>query len=112
MEPPFFEERSHRRTTVERKWNIEHTGALNFFSDNFENILPPPLFEMILQKKKVGLKEFSQAFGITMKEMVEVLQQAPHPFYIDPETLVFTVGSHFMAKSIREKFVLKDNATY
>ena len=51
MEPPFFEEWSHRRMTVERKWNIEHTGALNFFSDNFENILPPPLFEMILQKK-------------------------------------------------------------
>ena len=63
---------------------------------------------MILQTK-VGLKEFTQAFGITMKETVEVLQQALHPFYIDPETLVVKVGSHFMAKSI--KFALKDNAT-
>ena len=44
-----------------------------------------------------------------MKEMVEVLQQALHPFYIDPETLVVKVDSHFMAKSI--KFALKDNAT-
>ena len=54
---------------ADKKKEIKHTGALNFFSDNFENILSPPLFEMILQKK-VGLKEFSQAFGITMKEMV------------------------------------------
>lgn len=79
---------------ADKKKEIEHTGALNFFSDNFENIPPPPLLEMILQTK-VGLKEFSQAFGITMKEMVEVLQQALHPFYIDPETLVVKVGSHF-----------------
>ena len=56
------------------------------------------------------MEEFSKAFGITMKQMVEVfLQRAPHPFYIDPETLVVTVLSHFMEKAIREKFALKDN---
>ena len=87
---------------------IEHTGALNFFLENFAKIPRPQLFKMVLENKEVGLKEFSQAFKITMKKMVQVLQEAPHPFHIDPETLVVTVGSHFMAKSIRQKIGLKD----
>ena len=42
----------------------------------------------------MSLKEFSEAFDITMMKMVEVfLQRTPHPFYIDPKTLVITVGS-------------------
>ena len=58
----------------------------------------------------MSLKEFSEPFGVTMVEMVEVfLQCARHPFYIDPETLVVTIGSQFMEKAIRGKSVLKDN---
>ena len=90
---------------------IEHTGTLGFFLENFKTVPPASLFEKILLlKEPVSLKEFSEAFGVTMMEMVEVfLQRARHPFYIDPETLVVTIGSHFMEKAIHEKFVLKDN---
>ena len=89
----------------------EHTGGLNFFLENFETSPPASLFEtVILQKEQVNLEKFSKAFGKTMKEMVKVFVQCPpHPFYIDPETLVATVGSHFMEKAIREKFALKDH---
>ena len=89
----------------------EYTARLNILLEKFATIPPPSLFEtVILQKEQVNLKEFSKAFDKTMEQMVEVfLQPAPHPFYIDPRTLVVTVGSHFMEKAIRERFALKDD---
>ena len=91
----------------------EHTAGLNFFLENFETLPPASLFETILlQKEQVSLEEFSKAFGKSMQEMVNLLvEHTPHSFYIDPETLVVTVGSHFMEKAIRETFAeSKDNA--
>ena len=89
----------------------EYTAGLNFFLQRSVTIPPPSLFEtVILQKEQVHLNEFSKAFGMTMEEMVkEFLQHQPHPFYIDPQTLVVTVGSHFIEKAIRENFALKDD---
>ena len=81
----------------------EYTARLNIFLEKFATIPPPSLFEtVILQKEQVKLIEFSKAFDKTMEQMVEVfLQPAPHPFYIDPQILVVTVGSHFIEKAIR-----------
>ena len=74
----------------------EYTAGVNFFLQRSVTIPPPSLFEtVILQKEQVHLNEFSKAFGMTMEEMVkEFLQHQPHTFYIDPQTLVVTVGSH------------------
>ena len=89
----------------------EYTAGLNFFLQRSVTIPPSSLFEtVILQKEPVHLNEFSKAFGMTMEEMVkEFLQHQPHPFYIDPQTLVVTVGFHFIEKAIRENFALKDD---
>ena len=84
----------------------EHTAGLNFFLEKFKTMPSASLFETILlQKEQLSLENFSKAFGKAMQEMVDVLaEHTPHSFYIDPETLVVTVGSHFMEKAIREKF--------
>ena len=81
-------------------------SCCSFIRKKFETLPPASLFETILlQKEQVSLEEFSKAFGKSMEEMVNLLvQRTPHSFYIDPETLVVTVGSHFMEKAIREKF--------
>ena len=87
----------------------EYTAELDFFLEEFTTIPPPSLFEAVIQEQ-VKLRDFSKAFGTTMSDMVNgFLQRSPYPFYIDPQTLVVTVGSHFMEKAIRKKFALKDN---
>ena len=87
----------------------ENFAGLNLFLENCKTIPPPSLFEAVLQGQ-VNLKEFSKAFGMTMKKMIEIfLQPPPHPFYVHPRTLMVTVGSHFMEKAIYKRFALEDD---